>query len=182
MTKQEHLQKLKDALQRYQIEHLKIFVPVVEAINDYRKAVESGKATKINSNSFPPEILRLMDGPALSAGWMYERLETADHQTPYTTDRKIRSALGYWQNLIADQPVKLSTPSHEIAAMQHDYEQALIRDAAKKAGLKLSDHSPKHRTIPVYYIANPQGTYVSIGGFQKTMDFLNNPERGPNGR
>jgi len=172
MDNQKHLDKLKDVLQKYEIEHLKIFVPVVEAVNEYRKTLESGEATKINSNSFPPEILRMMDGPALSTGWIYERLETAGNKPTHTTDQKIRQALGYHWNLIADEPVKLSTPSPEIAEMQLKYEQALIREAATKAGLKLSDLSPKDRIIPTYYIANPRGTFVNIGNFQNTMEFL----------
>ena len=66
---------------------------VVTATNELRDAIESGEETGIDSNSFPPDILRAMDTPALRTGWIYSRLEgVSDHRD---TQCKIRRALGY---------------------------------------------------------------------------------------
>ncbi len=103
----DHTDNLKKALEQMRTINATWFNIVVPAVNEYREAVKNGETPGLHSNSFPPEIIRLMDLPALTTGWIYERIETASKQRHNTTDCKIRKVLGYHTDLINDEPVKL---------------------------------------------------------------------------
>ena len=83
-----------DSLKNLEASHEIAWKKVVETTNNLCAAIERGEETGIDSNSFPPDILRAIDTGALETGWLYSRLERAE-KSERDTQKKIRMALGY---------------------------------------------------------------------------------------
>ena len=84
--------KFREALTAFNTNMEKQWKNLYEATNELAEAIETEQ--EYYDASFPPELERAIDEPALKTAWIYSRLESAS-RTRTNTQKKIRKALGY---------------------------------------------------------------------------------------